>query len=1563
MAKTSIAKDEITMETAVAKQSGAKKKSQPVTEELAETPSSLESELGSSAGMPLFLQRSALSTVTGSEAAASHRLESRSVQAKLLVGAPNDEYEQEADQIAASVTHTSTATNLSVSQHGAETHLQRRCAECEDEDRIQTKTTGSAPASPSLPPALPLPNLGEPLPVSVREKIEPVLNADLSHVQIHRTPDDQVLAQKLSAKAFTHKHHIWLGPSQSPDDVELMAHEATHVVQQQSAPPPLIQRKPADYQHPEDGSEVRQRMQQKIAQVSGHSSPATAASVAPPAPSASPTTPDQAAQQAVNNVDRTEVTRQTVELQPQALPSVDRPAEQQPQVAAAASVTQETADTPTDQLEQGEADGQGEGGSKVGDKQAKAKQAMGEAEQAANMADQAFSVADSQAMPTPETPVVPPPPVSPVDAAGMPLLNDPESDLQVLDLANRAQILREEGHRIRLQAAQENSNAGLLQGNIELVRAGVGQAKKGVEKSSNHLAFRQELVGQAKQALTASEQKAAMVAEQAPTYVAKANEGKEDSGPMSSEAGQMVAENNANTPSDSEAAAKSQEQGSKMTQAGADIASTDSAISQAQNKAQGLGEEAAQATQLNTQTQGKIGAIDETLTQTNAQLAQMMEQNNQARMQVEGMATQPAKLTAQANVLDQQGLDLIQASMNLESQLQRTQTSYQQGMQAVLPVKMLGTTEEPADEQVMQMAPDATAQPVEPSAEAALPTAIIPQEVAPEPTGEGRYEDRSTVDVTGSVTGALPSWLTGVDPVSEAQREQARLAEEDRRQTQIDQINEMAGGQFENLSAADKAGIALRLTGRNLFGSVGNIKWPGWGHLAAGLIDPRGPLMGVVSGLSMMLSGGANLFSSQQWSRDPLGNLLKSAADIATGLTIILGSITALAGVVIAIMAAITILSLGTAAPVTGPVIAFCTSVLTTVGGWTIAVGKVALVLQALVFIKNLIDAATAKTAGDLQNQADQMTQDVSNAGNVVMQIGMAKLAQVGGRAAASEIQAAGGGVRYAAGMGARFATGARALPGRIASGTRALPGQLVRGGRAIGSAAKTLPGRLAGGARAVGSSVRALPGRLVSGARSLPGRIAQVPGQLVRGARGLPGRLRGQISREFSRDFIIGEDIASLGGAKAATAETRAAVFAEASEARAVAGETVTAESPRPREAAEVNSVPPERDVHTPSAAEPIAPKREEGLAVIDDAPPESAPAREASIQESSHIESDQLSSSQLQNEIDHIENHPEMLEGTPPNRTAKMGDHQWREQPGGRWCRHSDRPVCVMAFDETRLAMRAEDPQSLVRRIGESDEVYRTRLQQAQQEARESLARANAHTPRTPERQRLAMDEVNNRQVYLQEIDDRLSQLEDRMASSQSSLRQPQLEDNWTDTGFSPRRAGDPINPRTMSDADIQALLNRYRIMKGRSDITRRIEWLEHEQTFRQTQGQVRAAETNYPKLTAGATTIDDVDRQLVFDAITNPNHSGHLWVSSQEQAERIFHTLDEMTRKGTVITRRPPNVSTSGQRPDLPFRGPEYHPFPDRGSNQLTHFNAEIVYQGRSINLHIYWSSTPL
>jgi hypothetical protein len=85
--------------------------------------------------------------------------------------------------------------------------------------------------------------------------------------------------------------------------------------------------------------------------------------------------------------------------------------------------------------------------------------------------------------------------------------------------------------------------------------------------------------------------------------------------------------------------------------------------------------------------------------------------------------------------------------------------------------------------------------------------------------------------------------------------------------------------------------------------------------------------------------------------------------------------------------------------PPSAMVVPFCLSVTGTVGGWTIVAAEIALGLHELVFIKDLIDAATAKSAKELQGQADNMTEDAKNAGSMALQIGMASVMEAGGEA------------------------------------------------------------------------------------------------------------------------------------------------------------------------------------------------------------------------------------------------------------------------------------------------------------------------------------------------------------------------------------------------------------------------------------------------------------------------------------------------------------------------------------------------------------------------------------
>lgn len=95
-------------------------------------------------------------------------------------------------------------------------------------------TLGSSPSVSPSPAASIGP--GQPLLPAIRAALEPVLEVPLDHVRVHTDPKASEAAKGLGARAFAYGPHILLGSGQSPSNLELMAHEVAHVVQQQVAP-------------------------------------------------------------------------------------------------------------------------------------------------------------------------------------------------------------------------------------------------------------------------------------------------------------------------------------------------------------------------------------------------------------------------------------------------------------------------------------------------------------------------------------------------------------------------------------------------------------------------------------------------------------------------------------------------------------------------------------------------------------------------------------------------------------------------------------------------------------------------------------------------------------------------------------------------------------------------------------------------------------------------------------------------------------------------------------------------------------------------------------------------------------------------------------------------------------------------------------------------------------------------------------------------------------------------------------------------------------------------------
>jgi phage-related protein len=80
------------------------------------------------------------------------------------------------------------------------------------------------------------PEPGRPLDPAVQRRLEEGLDRPLGHVRIHAAPHERDVARSQGARAIAHRHHIWLGPHESPGDAALLGHEAAHVAQQGYAP-------------------------------------------------------------------------------------------------------------------------------------------------------------------------------------------------------------------------------------------------------------------------------------------------------------------------------------------------------------------------------------------------------------------------------------------------------------------------------------------------------------------------------------------------------------------------------------------------------------------------------------------------------------------------------------------------------------------------------------------------------------------------------------------------------------------------------------------------------------------------------------------------------------------------------------------------------------------------------------------------------------------------------------------------------------------------------------------------------------------------------------------------------------------------------------------------------------------------------------------------------------------------------------------------------------------------------------------------------------------------------
>jgi len=162
--------------------------------------------------------------------------EEEAVQAKLLQRQPEEEEEAvQAKLLRRQPEEEEEAVQAKLLQRQAEEEemvqtrqIQRR-AETEEEG---VQAQGAIPSTRAASQAVNSPSSASPMRADVRAILESGMGADLGNVRVHEDSTAHQAAASINARAFTHKSDIWLGAGQSQSDLHLMAHEATHVVQQ-----------------------------------------------------------------------------------------------------------------------------------------------------------------------------------------------------------------------------------------------------------------------------------------------------------------------------------------------------------------------------------------------------------------------------------------------------------------------------------------------------------------------------------------------------------------------------------------------------------------------------------------------------------------------------------------------------------------------------------------------------------------------------------------------------------------------------------------------------------------------------------------------------------------------------------------------------------------------------------------------------------------------------------------------------------------------------------------------------------------------------------------------------------------------------------------------------------------------------------------------------------------------------------------------------------------------------------------------------------------------------------
>ncbi|MEM8907396.1 MAG: DUF4157 domain-containing protein, partial [Bacteroidota bacterium] len=929
--------------------------------------------------------------------------------------------------------------------------VQRKCASCGKEMSIQQKATQHQQTTPDIQSSLQdSKGKGSKLPEATRNNMESSIGGDFSQVQIHTDQKAAQMNQALGAQAFTHGSDIYFDKgkydTQSDTGKHLLAHELTHTLQQGGSKT-KIQKKPADHAKTSDGDGVKNRMQQKVRSEVGDDADFNK--------SPGQMTPEE--RQKANDIDQGKKQQQkgSIRAEGSAQPSVNRPAQEKPKIEQANEEGKKTMEAQPPTKDKGKTEKQ-VARANLGPSEAREQKALA----AAAKANQIKMPERPPELPAPRIEV-------PKDSKGQKLSSDPNSDKTVRALHEIAKLFVENAYLLKKESATDAQQGAKMQAKLETSWAETSRVTAGASVMKEDLSAREDINNKEEEALTKVEADTAMVKAEAPKLISKSEEGQKESGGLVDETNEQQQQMKANKPKDADAAKDAEKQAADTNQSAQGAQQTDDAFGDTNKRATQYQQDAIEGTAKNQETKAKITANKQTAQQTAAELQRIDAHNKQSEAQLKALDHYPKLVEKQTQQRAQSGEELYRAAVSMNEELVDIQEEFLGNMeglpgkaeaQKALKEKQAKKKPEPATEAqqkpeeklVYQLGNMEEAEQNKALAGFDRPQLEQLKKTADQaPTQEEAEQGKGVIGKADKNTGRkkvdLMKAFSG-DP---------KKAPPDPRQEQINQfektrtdrlggVKHTADANFGFLSEKQKQMLGQKLAMQNAVSGLFNIDILQMGKgMIMGMINPVESLKGVIDGAGKMVSGFVNLFNAEAWKKDPLGNLIQSAAEIANGITGIFMSITGLATAITIIMVAITIASLGFAAPVTGPVISVMATIISTVGGWTVVAGLIALALNALAYIKNVHDAGVAQNTDQLLAESDQIKENMTDGFTAAMAVVGGKGDKMGAKQMKAKIKAAGGAENFA-----------RAMPGQFKSGVKGAAtktGQFLKAGARAG--------------------------------------------------------------------------------------------------------------------------------------------------------------------------------------------------------------------------------------------------------------------------------------------------------------------------------------------------------------------------------------------------------------------------------------------------------------------------------------------------------------------------------